>query len=66
MMLSKDEMHVLSALHAGTLSATLDMLRSASVSDWVSQERAEVYRTLLGKLESKQQGETVSLAFDPE
>jgi hypothetical protein len=66
MMLSKDEMHVLSALHAGTLSATLNVLRSASVSDEVSADRADVYRVLLEKLERRQPGEAVSLGFDPE
>jgi hypothetical protein len=66
MMLSKDEMHVLSALHAGTLSATVDVLRSASESDGILPERAEAYRALLGKLERKQPDEVVALGFDPE
>ncbi len=65
MVLNKDEMHVLSALHAGTLSATLDVLRTAA-STSTTAERAKVYGRLIKKLENRKHGEAVTLGFDPE
>ena len=63
MLLTLKEMEVLCVMHSGTLSATLDLLR---VAENGPPERMAVVQSLIGKLSGLKDGETVSLAFEPE
>ena len=63
MFLSTKEMLLLCAFHSGTLSETLDSLRSGTETD---SERVALIKNLTEKLESMKDGENVSLHFDPE
>jgi len=60
--LTVKEMEMLCVMHSGTLSATIDMLSKAENEP---PERMAVVQSLIEKLSSLKDGETVSLAFDP-
>lgn len=62
MILTVKEMEMLCVMHSGTLSATIDMLSKAENEP---PERMAVVQSLIEKLSSLKDGETVSLAFDP-
>jgi len=63
MLFTVKEMQVLCVFHAGTISATLDLLREAENEP---PERMMVVKSVLEKLSSVKDGDTVSLAFEPE
>lgn len=63
MQLTVKEMELLCVFHAGTLSATLGLLREAEDEP---PERMAIVKSLTEKLSSLKDGETVSLAFEPE
>lgn len=63
MFLPVKEMLLLCAFHSGTLSETLDSLRSGSETN---SERVTLIKSVLEKLESMKAGENVSLHFDSE
>ena len=63
MYLSSREMLLLCAFHSGTLSETLDTLRNAKEEN---SERMALIKSVTEKLESMNEGEKVSLHFDPE
>lgn len=63
MFFSTKEMLVLCAFHSGTHSKTLGLLRNAKDED---PERMATVKSVVDKLESMKDGDTVSLQFDPE
>ncbi len=63
MILTVKEMEVLCVFHSGTLSETLEKLRTAA-SDNKDQTRREDILSLIGKLSGLKDGEAVSLAFE--
>lgn len=63
MFLTTKEMLLLCALHQGTLSATLKVLRKAKDE---SPERMALIKSVTEKLESMNEGSNVALQFDPE
>ena len=63
MMLTAKEMEVLCVFHAGTVSATLDILRELKNE---SGERMVHIKSVIEKLSGLKAGESVSLAFEPE
>ena len=63
MFLTVQEMTVLCVFHAGTFSETLDSLRRVENEP---PERMATIKTLVEKLSIMKDGDTVSLAFDPE
>ena len=63
MFLSEKEMLLLCAFHSGTLSKTLNLLRNAKDED---PERMAVVKSVMEKLESMEEGGSVSLQFDSE
>ncbi len=64
MTLTVHEMSVLCALHAGTLSATLDVLRFAAAEDKPDHSNKDVILSLTEKLSGLKDGDLVSLAFE--
>ena len=63
MFLNPKEMELLCIFHAGTVSETLTLLRTALNEQ---HEKAALIKTVLEKLDGAKEGETVSLAFEPE
>ena len=63
MFLTVKEMLLLCAFHDGTLSATIDLLRNANEKN---SERMALIKSVTEKLESMNEGENISLYFDPE
>ena len=63
MFLSAKEMLLLCAFHSGTLSETLNLLRHAKDED---SERMALIKGVTEKLESMDEGSSVSLHFDPQ
>ena len=64
MRLTVKEMEVLCVLHAGTLSATLDVLRSAAAGADASFARMEDIMSLVDKLSRMREGDVAVLAFE--
>ena len=65
MVLSVKEMELLCVFHAGTLSATLDLLRKAE-DQCLSLERQTHVHSVIEKLSGMKDGDVVALAFEPE
>jgi hypothetical protein len=63
MHLSVKEMLLICAFHQGTFSKTLNMLHKAKEND---PERMALIKSVTEKLESMNEGSSVSLHFDPE
>ena len=63
MFFTAKEMEVICVFHAGTLSATLDLLREAENEP---PERMALVQGVIEKLSGMKSGDTVSLAFDSE
>ena len=66
MLFTVKEMQVLCVFHAGTISATLDLLREAETRENETPERMALVKSAIEKLSGLKDGDTVSLAFEPE
>ena len=66
MQLTVQEMTMLCVFHAGTRSATLDLLREAENNENETPERMATIKSVIEKLSGAEDGGAVSLAFEPE
>ena len=64
MVLTVKEMELLCVFHAGTLSATLDLLRKAADQCLPPERQADV-QSVVEKLSGMKAGDVVALAFEP-
>jgi len=64
LLLTVKEMEVLCIFYAGTLPATIDLLRGAMTTPHQTHPRVADIETLLGKLSRMVDGDVVCLAFE--
>ena len=66
MRLTVREMEILCAMHKGTLSETLELLRDAAAKESEPPDRMAAINSLTEKLSRMREGDVVFLAFEPE